>query len=107
MIFDVLGLAGLVFIIVALVKGLQRPSRVANNGGNIPPVINDVEPSRSCWEKEPDFSPLARDRQEVLEIWEKCSNDPSFLPPIPPVKPTIYFGNETVSDVGGFDGETD
>jgi hypothetical protein len=94
-----------VFIIVVLVKGLQRPSRVVKNTDDAPPFIVDVEPSRSIWEKDADFSPLARDRQEVLEIWEKCTNDPSCPPPIPPVKPTVYFGNETIA--GGFDPETD
>lgn len=96
MILAIVFWAGLVFIVVVLVKGLQRPNRV----GNIPPVIYDVKPNRSC-----DCSPLARDRQEVLEIWEKCANDPNCPPPIPPVKPTVYFGNETI--VGGFGVESD
>jgi hypothetical protein len=95
----------LVFVIVVLVKGLQRPSRVAKGRRNIPPVINDVTSNQSIWEKDPDFSPLARDRQEVLEIWEKCASDSSCPLPIPPVKPTIYFGNETIA--GGFDVESD
>jgi hypothetical protein len=90
----------LVFGIVALVKGLQQSGRVVKNTDDAPPFIIDVKPRRSC-----DISPLARDRQEVLEIWEKCADDPSCPPPIPPVKPTVYFGNETVA--GGFDPETD
>jgi hypothetical protein len=96
MIAHLIGLAVFAFIIFVLVKGLQRPSRVRN----IPPVINDVKPRQSC-----NVSPLARDRQEVLEIWEKCASDSSCPPPIPPVKPTVYFGNETVA--GGFDVEPD
>lgn len=94
----------LTFIIVVLVKGLNRPAHAANDD-DAPPFIIDVEPSRSIWEKDPDFSPLARDRQEVLEIWEKCADDPSCPPPIPPVKPTAYFGDDTVSNTDGFDAD--
>jgi hypothetical protein len=96
-------LLGLVFAIIAVAKWLRQGS----DSGRIPPVINNTNSNPPIWKKNSDFSPLARDRQEVLEIWEKCANDPSFPPPIPPIKPTVYFGNETVSDIGGSDGETD
>lgn len=95
MIFELICLAGLIFVIVKLPGVLRR----RGNGTNrVPPVINDVVPNRPYWQKDPDFSPLARDRQEVLELWEKSSNDPSFPPPIPPTKPHPYFGDEASCD---------
>jgi hypothetical protein len=59
-------------------------------------VINNVKPKQ----KDREFSPLARDRLEVLEIWEKCANDPNCSPPIPPTKPHPYFGDAGSSDSG-------
>ena len=103
MIFVTICLVGLVFVALTLPSALRK--RPVQDTDDAPPFIVDLKPNRSCREKDPDFSPLARDRQEVLEIWEKCSNDPSCPPPIPPVKPTVYFGNETIA--GGFGPESD
>lgn len=94
----------LVLVFVVLIKGLRQWA-TSDTTVNVPREIVEVQSKPSIWQKDPDFSPLARDRQEVLEIWEKCANDPSCPPPIPPVKPTVYFGNETVA--GGFDPELD
>ena len=90
MIIHLAVLAGLVFIIVTLVKGLQRPSRVANNGRNIPPVINDSDfcpPSKNV-------DVLATDNAEYYNLLEKHTADPLHVPPpIPPSKPHSYWGN--------------
>jgi hypothetical protein len=96
-------LAGLVFIIVVLVKGLSRPSRVANRGGNIPPVINDADNSRRL----DDTNILAADRAEYFDLLEKHSADPLHIPPpIPPSKPHPYWGNEaSVFGSGSASGE--
>lgn len=96
MIFMLIVWAGLIFVALTLPSALRRRGGVANR---IRPIINDVVPNRPYWQKDPDFSPLARDRLEVLELWEKCSNDPSFPPPIPPTKPHHYFGDERGPDV--------
>jgi hypothetical protein len=88
-------LAGLVFIIVVLVKGLQRPNRVANRGG-VPPIINDDDFCRRS--KNADV--LATDNAEYYNLLEKHSADPLHVPPpIPPSKPHPYWGNE--ADVFG------
>lgn len=88
-------LTSLVFIIVVLVKGLQRPNRIANNGG-IPPVINNDDFCRPP--KNVDV--LATDNAEYYNLLEKHSADPLHVPPpIPPSKPHPYWGNE--ADVFG------
>jgi hypothetical protein len=91
MVFEIICLVGLIFVVVTLPGALRRRGGKANH---VPPVINDVVSDRTHWQKDPAFSPLARDRQEVLELWEKCGNDSSFPPPIPPAKPHSYFGSE-------------
>ena len=80
---------------LTLPGALRRREGVANR---VLPVINDVNPKPTFWQKDPDFSPLARDRLETLEVWEKCNNDSDFPPPIPPTKPHPYFGGEANSD---------
>lgn len=90
-------LAGLIFVALTLPGALRRRRGGANF---VPPVINDVTSKPTFWQKDPDFSPLARDRLETLELWEKSSTDPDFPPPIPPVKPYPYFGGETKSAGG-------
>lgn len=104
MVAEIIFLSGLVLVFVVLIKGLRQWA-TSDTTVNVPPKIVEIHPKPSIWEKDPNFSPLARDRQEVLEIYEKCANDPSCPPPIPPVKPTVYFGNETIA--GGFDPESD
>jgi hypothetical protein len=88
----------LAFIILVLVKGLQRPSRIANNGGNIPPVINDTDSNNP--RRLNDTNILAAGRAEYFDLLEKHSADPLHVPPpIPPSKPHPYWGNE--ADVFG------
>lgn len=94
----------LVLVFIVLIKGLRQWA-TSDTTVKVPREIVEVKSKPSIWQKDPNFSPLARDRQEVLEIWEKCANDPSCPPPIPPVKPTVYFGNETIA--GGFDPKKD
>ncbi|MGH7988676.1 MAG: hypothetical protein ACREDS_00570 [Limisphaerales bacterium] len=74
------------------------PDDDVESGDETPSLINEVEDGRSYWEKDPNYSPLARDRLEVLELWEKCSNDPRLPAPIPPTKPHPYFGVESGPD---------
>ena len=88
----------LIWLVVLLIVGriLFRGSPRQGNAVNIvPPVITDVEPSLPYWQKDPEFSPLARDRLETLETWEKSNADPDFPPPIPPSHPHPYFGGES------------
>jgi hypothetical protein len=95
MIFVLICLCGLVFVALTLPGALRRRSGKTNR---IPPVINNVTTTSPFWRKDPCFSPLARDRLEVLEIWEKCTSDPNFPGPIPPTKPHPYFGDESGPD---------
>ncbi|MGH7942615.1 MAG: hypothetical protein ACREDS_15560 [Limisphaerales bacterium] len=93
MILGIVFWIGLAFIIVVLVKGLQRPNRTANDGGNIPPVINDADSNNRRWLN--DTNILAADRAEYFNLLEKHSADPLHIPaPIPPSKPHPYWGNE-------------
>jgi hypothetical protein len=94
MVFMLICLAGLIFVALTLPGALRRRRGAANV---VPPVINDVTAKPTFWQKDPDFSALARDRLETLELWEKCNNDPDFPPPIPPAKPHPYFGGEAKS----------
>lgn len=92
--------SGLLFVALTLPKALRKENRQNNEfeGDDIFPITNDVKSRRSCWEKDPYYSPLARDRLEVLESWEKCNNDPRLPAPIPPTKPHPYFGDESGPD---------
>jgi hypothetical protein len=92
MVFELICLAGLIFVVLTLPGALRRRGDVVNS---IPPVVNDVKPSRSWQNSNP---ALARDRLEVLEMWEKNTTDPMNFPaPIPPTKPHSYFGSESNS----------
>lgn len=90
MIFEVICLIGLIFVVVTLPGALRRRDHGAKR---ILPVINDTVSTEST-HKNSDSSPLARDRQEVLELWERCSNETDLPAPIPPAKPHPYFGGE-------------
>jgi hypothetical protein len=91
MVFELICLAGLIFVVLTLPGALRR----GGGAGRIPPVINDVKPSRSWQNSNP---ALARDRLEVLEMWEKNTADPMNFPaPIPPTKPHSYFGGDSDS----------
>jgi hypothetical protein len=92
MVFEIICLVGLVFVVLTLPGALRRRNGVSNP---IPPVVNNVKPSRSWMNP---TSALARDRLEVLEMWEKNAADPTNFPaPIPPTKPHSYFGGESNS----------
>jgi len=92
MVFEIICWIGLIFVVLTLPGALRR----RGSANSIPPVINDVTTNHR--QNNPDFSPLARDRLEVLELWEKCSNDSSLPAPIPPTKPHSYFGDESGPD---------
>jgi hypothetical protein len=89
-------LFGLIFAAIAIVKWLRRSDN-SRNRGHIS-LVNNVTSNPPFWEKRPDYSPLARDRLEVLEGWEKCGDDSSLPPPIAPTKPHPYFGDESGPD---------
>jgi hypothetical protein len=96
MVFEIICLMGLIFVVVTLPGALRRRGGGASH---VPPVINDVVPSQPYWQKKPTATALARDRQEVLEMWAKNNADPNNFPaPIPPTKPHPYFGNEANAD---------
>ncbi|MGH7990171.1 MAG: hypothetical protein ACREDS_08305 [Limisphaerales bacterium] len=90
MIFGIVFSVVLVLIIVVLVKGLQRPSRVAHNSGGIPADAVSNDPPRFN-----ETNLLAADRAEYFDLLERHSADPLHVPPpIPPSKPHPYWGNE-------------
>jgi hypothetical protein len=92
MVFMLICLVGLIFVVVTLPGALRRRGGAVNC---IPRDVTDVKPSRS-WQNS--NSALARDRLEVLEMWEKNNADPMNFPaPIPPSKPHPYFGGESNS----------
>lgn len=90
MVFEVICLSGLIFLLVTLPGALRKRHGSANR---VPPVINNISPTRPYWQNSK--TALARDRQEVLEMWAKNNADPKNFPaPIPPTKPHPYFGGE-------------
>jgi hypothetical protein len=105
MIFILICFAGLMFVVLALSGAARRRDSGTNDSVNdIPPVINEVEPSLPDWQK--DTNVLAADRAEYFELLEKHSADPLNLPPpIPPSKPHPYWGNE--DDVFGYKADAD
>lgn len=98
MVFMLICLAGLIFV------GLTLPGALRRRGGVVIDVdgqteVNDMEPNRPYWQKNPSTTALARDRLEVLEMWSKNNADPMNSPaPIAPTKPHPYFGGEANSD---------
>jgi|SRR5580698_7966838 hypothetical protein len=96
MLFIIICWLGLIFVTLTLPGALRRRKGVANP---VAPVINDVEAESRSRKSDKDYSPLARDRLEVLESWEKCHDNPNLPAPISPSKPHPYFGDESGRDV--------
>ncbi|HEU6448282.1 MAG TPA: hypothetical protein VFV23_07590 [Verrucomicrobiae bacterium] len=91
MVFEIICWVGLLFVVLAL-PGALRKRR--GDVRFVRPFANDASP-----DVQSQTSPLARDRLEVLELWEKCSEDSKQPAPIPPAKPHPYFGDEKGRDV--------
>jgi hypothetical protein len=96
MLFIIICWVGLIFVAVTLPGALRRRKGVPNQ---VTPVVNDVQIDSGSRQSAKDYSPLARDRLEVLESWEKCHEDTNLPAPIPPTKPHPYFGDECGRDL--------
>lgn len=100
--FGILICSAVVLLILRVVwiarRGQPIPKEKNEYSDDFPSFANEVEDHPSYSEKHPNYSPLARDRLEVLELWEKCSNDHRLPAPIAPTKPHPYFGDESGKD---------
>lgn len=95
MLFIIICWLGLIFLALTLPGALKRRNRSLRAG----PHLSDAGTPDLIKSQSADYSPLARDRLEVLELWEKCHENPDLPPPIPPSKPHSYFGDEKGKDI--------